>query len=157
MLSGNVRPPVPLLTELDARELLSAPLLALCSDHGPTRVGKALGGLDEKTIRNARDEKSTLSLESAANLLALDPLALDGFLNHFNRRSVPSEATCDTDILPAMTGAIHKLVVASSPSSPGGASISTCELLASKNEIRVAYEALGALMTRIERIERAAA
>ena len=33
-----VRPPVALLTEEDAREILSRPLRALCSDHGPTRV-----------------------------------------------------------------------------------------------------------------------
>lgn len=155
MTDAIVRPPVALLTEEDAREILSGPLRKLCSDLGPTRVGKALGGIDEKTVRNARDEKSTLCLDTAANLLALDPHALDGFLSHFGRRSVPSGAVCDTDALPAMTGAVHKLVVAASPHSPGGVALSRDELLGSRAEIRSAFDALGALLSRIERLEAA--
>src|SRR3546814_7925958 len=83
----------------------------VCSSdlHGPTRVAGSVG-CDEKTIRNARDEKSTLRLDFASNLLALDGRALDPILNHYGRRSVPVDATCDTDALPAMTGAVHKLV-----------------------------------------------
>ncbi len=128
-----VRPPVALLTEEDAREILSRPLRALCSDHGPTRVAKALGGIDEKTVRNARDERSTLCLDTAANLLSLDPHALDGFLAHYGRRSVPADAICDTDALPAMTGAVHKLVVAAASSSEGGAALTRTELLEAKD------------------------
>jgi hypothetical protein len=149
-----VRPPVALLTELDARELLAKPLLSLCSDHGPTRVGKALGGVNEKTVRDARDEKSTLSLDTAVNLLSLDPHALDGFLGHFGRRSVPADAVCSTDALPAMTGAVHKLVLASAPTSVDGQALSKCELLGAKAEIRQAFDALATLLTRIDRIER---
>jgi hypothetical protein len=157
MSSGNVLPSAPLLTELDARDLLARPLLAACSELGPTRVAKALGGLDEKTIRNARDEKSTLSLESAANLLSLDGCALEGFLRHFGRRSVPIDAVCNTDALPAMTGAVHKLVLASSPASPAGAGLTREELLDAKQEVRAAFDALGGLLNRIEQWERGAA
>lgn len=88
MHRSNVLPACLPLTELDAREILARPLLKVCSDHGPTRVGKTIG-CDEKTVRNARDEKSTLSLDSAANLLLLDGTALDGILEHFGRVSVP--------------------------------------------------------------------
>lgn len=152
-----VRPPVALLTEDDARELLAKPLRRLCQEHGPTRVAKALGGVDEKTVRNARDEKSTLCLDTAANLLSLDPTALDGFLSHFGRRSVPSDAICTSDPLPAMTGAVHKLVLAASPTSPGGTALSREELLDARHEIRSAFDALGSLLSRIDRHERGAA
>jgi len=151
MMPGNVRPPVALLTDEDARELLARPLLSLCQEHGPTRVGKALGGVDEKTIRNARDEKSLLGVDTAANMLALDPYALDGLLNHFGRRSVAIEAKCEGDALPSLTGAVHRLVTAASPASPGGAGITDCELLGAEGEVRAAYDALGALLHRIER------
>ncbi len=153
----TVRPPVALLTEDDARELLAKPLRALCQEHGPTRVAKALGGVDEKTVRNARDEKSTLCLDTAANLLSLDPHALDGFLAHFDRRSVPKGSLCDTDALPAMTGAVHKLVIATAAGSDGGVAITRAELLDAKSDIRTAFDALGALLSRIEHFERSAA
>src|SRR3546814_4868449 len=77
---SNVRPPIVPLTEYDARELLSKPLVDLCAEHGPTRVAGSVG-CDEKTIRNARDEKSTLRLDFASNPLALDGRALDPILN----------------------------------------------------------------------------
>jgi hypothetical protein len=93
---GNVPPPIVPLTELDARELIAKPLLSACSEYGPTRVATAIG-CDEKTVRNARDEKSTLRLDLAFNLLALDGSALDGVLSHFQRRSAPFGAVCDTD------------------------------------------------------------
>lgn len=131
-MSTLVRPPVALLTEEDAREILARPLRKLCADHGPTRVAKALGGVDEKTVRNARDERSTLCLDTAANLLSLDPCALDGFLGHYGRRSVPADAICDVDALPAMTGAVHKLVVAVATTSDGGAALTKNELLEAK-------------------------
>ena len=156
-MTSNVLPPVALLTEDDAREILARPLRALCQLHGPTRVAKQLGGVDEKTIRNARDERSTLCLDTAANLLSLDPHALDGFLAHYGRRSVPADSICDTDALPAMTGAVHKLVVAASPTSPGGAALTRCELLGAEDEVRSAFDALGALLSRIDRLKQGAA
>jgi hypothetical protein len=98
-----------------------------------------------------------LCLDTAANLLSLDPNALDGFLGHFGRRSVPDDATCDTDALPAMTGAVHKLVVAAATSSDGGASLTRRELLEAKPDIRAAFDALGVLLNRIDRFERGVA
>src|SRR3546814_13423903 len=47
---SNVRPPIVPLTEYDARELLSKPLVDLCAEHGPTRVAGSVG-CDEKTIQ----------------------------------------------------------------------------------------------------------
>lgn len=149
----NVLPSVIPLTVEDAREILAKPLLALCSQHGPTRVGAAIGGADDGTVRDARDEKSSLGLHYAANLLALDGTAFDGFLARVGRRSVPVDAVCSTDALPAMTGAVHKLVSATHPNSIDGIKLSRCELLNSEDELRHAFDAIGSLLGRIDRIK----
>lgn len=96
MIDRNVRPNGMPMTETDARELLAKSLLRVCADHGPTRVG-AIIGCDEKTVRNARDETTTLKLDTALNLLAIDGEALEPFLERFGRRSVPAGSVCDTD------------------------------------------------------------
>ncbi|SES08189.1 hypothetical protein [Sphingobium sp. YR768] len=153
MQRSNVLPPAIPLTVEDAREILSHPLLALCSEYGPTAVARAIGVREDKTVRDARDEKASLSLHSAANLLLLDGAALDGFLARVGRRSVPVDATCSTDALPSMTGAVHKLVTATSPSSPGGSVLTHFELLDSEAELRQAFDAIGALLIRIDRIK----
>lgn len=145
---SNVVPSVVPFTDDDVREIIRGVLLPLCSDMGPTRVAATLTGVEERTIRRARDEQTTLCLDTAANLLRLDPLALDGFLARVGRRSVPMHAVCDTDALPALTGAVHKLVVAASPTSDEGQKLSDRELLDSEPEIRAAYDALDALLTK---------
>src|SRR3546814_1130995 len=50
------------------------------------------------------------------------------------RRSVPVDATCDTDALPAMTGAVHKLVSSIAPHSDEGVNLSRRELLDAKDD-----------------------
>lgn len=153
-MSEPVRPPVIPFTDDDVREITRNVLLPLCSDLGPTKVARALGGVDEKTIRRARDEQTTLCMDTMANLLRLDPLAFDGFLSRVGRRSVPMHAVCDTDALPALTGAVHKLVVASSESSDGGKKITDREMLDAEHEIREAYDALDCLLTKISDLRR---
>ena len=97
---NNVLPPVLAITEEDAREDLSRTLLRLCSEHGPKKVAKN-AGCDEKTIRNARDEKSTLRIDSVFNLLLMDETALDPLLARFGRRTTAVEAvTLDVAEIP---------------------------------------------------------
>src|SRR3546814_7213639 len=107
----------------------------VCSSDLPTRVAGSVG-CDEKTIRNARDEKSTLRLDFAYNLLALDGRALDPILNHYGRRSVPVDATCDTDALPAMTGAVHKLASSIASHSDKGLNLSRRDMLERQEDLR---------------------
>src|SRR3546814_19112267 len=59
-----------------------------------------------------------------------------------------------TDALPAMTGAVHKLVSSIAPHSDEGVNLSRRELLDAKDDLRAAYDAIGALLTRIEASER---
>src|SRR3546814_5658012 len=92
----------------------------------------------------------------ASNLLALDGRALDPILTHYGRRSVPVDATCATDALPAMTGAVHKLVSTIAPHSDEGVNLSRRQLLVPKNYLGAGYDAIGALLTRIEASERGA-
>lgn len=150
MMPTHVRPPVPHFTDADVREIIREVLLPLCSDMGPTRLAATVGDVDEKTLRRARDEQTTLCLDTVANLLKVDEHALDGFLARAGRRSVPIGAVCDTDALPAMTGAVHKLVVAASPTSPDGVALSRSELFDADRDIREAFDALGGLLSRID-------
>jgi hypothetical protein len=85
------------LTEEDARRALSFGLLRLTSEHGPSRVGLE-AGCDEKTIRNARDQKSTLRLDLALNLLALEPTALDELFAAIGFRLAPLHSSSANDL-----------------------------------------------------------
>src|SRR3546814_13391410 len=68
------------------------------------------------TIGNARNRNGKLSAHTLLNLLSVDPLALESLLAHFDRRSVPITAKCDTAALPSTAGAVHKLAVVTSRS-----------------------------------------
>ncbi len=73
---SNVRPSFSRLTDADARGKLALGLIRACHDYGPSRVALEIG-CDEKTVRRARDEDSTLGLACTFNLLDIDPTALD--------------------------------------------------------------------------------
>ncbi len=106
------------------------------------------------TVGNARNQNGQLAGRTLFNLLRVDPLALEGFLHHFGRRSVPIEAKCDTDELVSTAGAVHKLAAVKCPSSPGGAAITDGECLEIEPSIDEAIEALSALKVRCEAIRR---
>jgi hypothetical protein len=145
---STVRPPAMALTDFDARELLAKPLLALCSEHGPTRVGKAIG-CDEKTVRKARDEQSTLSLDSALNLLLLDGTAFDAILDRLaGRRSVPIGALCDTDDR-ATESSVLKAALALSIALSDDDEISAAEVRDNRETIEDAIAALTGLLGKL--------
>lgn len=148
---SNVRPPIVPLTELDARELLAKPLLRLCSQHGPSRVGAAIGGVNEKTIRKARDEQSTLMLHSAANLLLLDGGALDPILNQFGRRSVPIDATCNTDADRTRQSKVLAAALALSVALEDDGEVTPEEVRRNRAAIEAARDALDQLLAKLVR------
>jgi hypothetical protein len=146
MHGRNVRPRVLPLTELDARELLAKPLLAACSEHGPTRVGAALG-CNEKTVRDARDEKSSLSFYLAANLLAIDETALDTVLAHFGRVSMPiGDGTDQHDR--TRESHVLKAALALSVALADDDTITPDEVRAHRSTIEAARDALDELLRR---------
>lgn len=83
----SVPPPVRPLTEDDYRHLVAEGLLRPTHDQGPTRVGLTIG-CDEKTVRGARDKRSTLRGDLQWNLLLVDEHALDPLAARFRKRLV---------------------------------------------------------------------
>lgn len=114
-------------------------------------------GCSAATVGNARNRNGKLSAHTLFNLLAVDPLALESLLGHFDRRSVPIVAKCDTDALPSTAGAVHKLAVVTAEASPGGKTITDNEALECEPEIDAAMEALASLKARCIAIRKARA
>lgn len=114
-------------------------------------------GCSAATVGNARNRNGKLSGHTLLNLLSVDPLALEGLLAHFDRRSVPITAKCDTDVLPSTAGAVHKLAVVTAEASPGGKTITDNEALECEPEIDAAMEALAGLKARCTAIRKARA
>lgn len=109
------------------------------------------------TVGNARNQSGKLQGHTLFNLVAVDPMALEGLLAHFGRRSVPIEAKCDTDELISTSGAVHKLASVKCPSSPGGSTVTDDECLDIEVEIDAALEALSAIKSRCNAIRAARA
>lgn len=95
--SAPVRPSPQRLTEQEARQSLASSLLRLTSALGPTRVGLE-AGCDEKTIRKARDQQSTLRIDLAFNLLTIDPTALNELAGRYGFKLVPITAQGANDL-----------------------------------------------------------
>lgn len=132
-MSGvHVRPINRKLTDADARHLLADGLLRSCHAHGPSRVAVETG-CDEKTIRRARDEQSTLGLACSWNLLDIDEHALDALAAAKGVMLVPL-VTEGRDIIPAAGAAIHRIGQNRSANSPSGPLEDDNELIASEPE-----------------------
>lgn len=97
MHNKRVRPSGRKLTDTDARHLLASGLLRACHEYGPSRVALE-SGCDEKTIRRARDEESTLGLACTFNLLDVDPTALDALAAAKGVAIIPLEIDFDEDM-----------------------------------------------------------
>lgn len=132
MHGNRVRPNVQKLTDADARHLLADGLLRVCHKLGPSRVALETG-CDEKTIRRARDEESTLNLACAWNLLDADPHALDAIAAAKGVMLVPLAAKAG-DIIPAAGAIVHRIGLSRSPESPGGIVETDAELISSEAE-----------------------
>jgi hypothetical protein len=129
---NQVRPNRQKLTDEDARHLLADGLLRICHKHGPSKVSVE-AGCDEKTIRRARDEESTLNLACSWNLLDIDPHALDALAAAKGVMLVPLMAS-GTDVIPAAGAAIHCIGKNRSTGSANGHIETDAELIASEDE-----------------------
>lgn len=130
--NNHVRPCSRKLTDADARHLLADGLLRSCHEHGPSRVAVE-AGCDEKTIRRARDEDSTLGLACTVNLLDIDSHALDALLAAKGVMLVPLTATAP-DIVAAAGATLHRIGQARSANSEGGSKETDRELIAMEAE-----------------------
>ncbi len=136
MSDSNVRPHSRKLTDADARHLLADGLLRACHANGPSRVALE-AGCDEKTIRRARDEDSTLGLACAFNLLDIDVHALDALLAAKGMILAPlavAQSGGTIDVIPAAGAAIHRIGMNRTPQSHGGMAETDLELIQSEPE-----------------------
>jgi hypothetical protein len=92
MTAGSVSPISTRLTDADYRRLVAATVGRLCLVHGKDRLALE-AGCDERTMRHARDERTSLSAASLFNMLALDASALDELASHFGLKLVALEAS----------------------------------------------------------------
>jgi hypothetical protein len=148
-MGGTVRPNVSRLTDADARHLLADGLIRTCHlAGGPSRVGLEIG-CDEKTVRRARDEESTLGLACAWNLLDVNEHALDSLAAAKGFRLARLSSVEAPDVIAAGGAVIHKIAVARQRNSPGGTRETDDELIAAEGDLAQLEEAASALRARI--------
>lgn len=148
----KVQPP----TDREARRIIAEPMLRLSFAAGIDSLARDLG-VNEKTVRRARDEETTLNAGTVFALFWRDRGFRETLLSYVNERPVPVNATCDTDVLASTAGAVHKIALATAENSPGGKAITDCEALECEPEIDAAMEALSALKARCIAIRKARA
>ncbi len=144
MASKHVRPPVSRLTDTDARHHLAAGLIRVCHEHGPSRIALETG-CDEKTIRRARDEQSTLGLACVVNLAAFDPSALSDLFGAIGLKLValdPGEVNRST------ASSITKLLLELSVALEDG-KVDGRELAAMRSAIDEASAAIDSMRARL--------
>lgn len=144
-------------TDAEVRRLVAEPMLRLSYADGIDATAVTLG-VNEKTVRRARDEESTIAATTLIALFRRDRAFREALLAHVGERPVPLEATCDSDAIVTTSAAIHSIASARSPLSDGGAVITDRECLAMEAELDAAANSIAAIKARIIRIklERAA-
>lgn len=153
MLRCNVMLPMSLPTQKLLRAAVAKIIrrVQLEQDLTDDDLADALG-ISVGTVRNARNELADLNAATIARIGArFGAETLDPYAALYGARNVPLDAG-DADALPSLSGAVHRLAVAQSPGSPGGASILHDELLGMLPELREAQRAINALICRAERI-----
>jgi transcriptional regulator with XRE-family HTH domain len=150
---NNVLLPCPLPTQKELRDAVSKIISRAQAEHSLTddemadEIGVSIG-----TVRNARNKQADLNATTIARIGAkFGAEALDPYSALYGARNVPLDAA-DTDALPSLAGAVHRLAVAQSPTSPGGAGLLHTELLDMLPALRDAQAALNSLICRAERI-----
>lgn len=135
MADNHVRPNVQKVTDDDVQKLVSHGMITgECQRLGPSRVAAIAGGMDEKTVRRARDRRTTLGVANTLNLLDADDHVLDALLAAKGKMLVPLFTSAASDVIPTAGAAIHRIGSNRSPGSPGGTVETDAELLASEAE-----------------------
>jgi hypothetical protein len=150
---NNVLLPLALPTQGDLRDAVSKIVRRVQLDHDLTddELARKLT-ISVGTVRNARNKACDLNALTIATIGAKFGVeTVDPYSKLYAGRNVPLDAG-ETDALPSLTSAVHRLAVAQSPSSRGGARLLHDELLAMLPELRGAQVAINALICRAERI-----
>ncbi len=144
MKRDHVRPNRSRLTDSDARHHLAAGLIRVCHEHGPSRIALETG-CDEKTIRRARDEQSTLGLACVVNLAAFDPAALNDLFGAIGLKLVALDGG---EVNRSTASSITKLLLELSVALEDGR-VDDRELSAMRSAIDEAGNAIDAMRARL--------
>lgn len=144
----NVSPKIERISESLAKDLIARAVTSVRAKNGdkPGELAEKIG-CEESTIKNAERGDNLMRANFLFNLLAVDPLALEGLLHHFDRRSVPITAKCNTDALAPTAAAVHKIALAQADGA-----ITDRECLDIEPELDAAIEALSTLKERCHAI-----
>lgn len=141
---------------LEAVHRVIACILAQRPGRTLTDIAEAID-VERKTVSNAFDKRHRLSQQFLSRLgLAFGLECLNPIAELWGGRLVHLEADDTLDALPSTTAAVHRLAVAKSGNSPGGASITHTELLAIEPDLDAAISALAALKERCTKLRSAA-
>ena len=153
MQRNNVLLPLSMPTQSSLRRAVAGIIRSVQLDHTLTDEEMADEiGCSAGTIGNARNEKSDLNAATLARIgHRYGVERLDPYAALYGARNVPIQAE-DADALPSLAGAVHRLAVAQSPTSPGGPTLIHTELLDMLPDLRAAQVAINALICRAERI-----
>lgn len=134
MVNNHVRPINRKLTDTDIRNLISdAMVTGECHALGPAKVAAAAGGVDEKTIRRARDREHTPHAATIFNLLDADPHILDAILAAKGFMLTPLMDSAP-DIISSAGAAIHRIGMNRCERSDGGTAETDRELILTEAE-----------------------
>lgn len=141
---------------LDAVHQVIGCILAQKAGRTLTDIAEAIN-VERKTISNAFDKRHRLSQVFLNRLgQAFGPECLNPVAELCGGRMVRLDGDQKFDPLPSTTAAVHRLAVAKSDASPGGATITHTELLALEPELDDAISALAALKERCTQLRSAA-
>lgn len=153
---SNVCPVRIVPTDAEVRRMVAEPMLRLSYNRGIDAVAVELG-VNEKTVRRARDEEGTVHATTLVALFRADRPFREVMLSAVGERPVPLEAVCDSDAMITTSAAVHSIAAARSPMSKGGTTETACELLGMEDEIDAAMRSLSAMKARILKIKLARA
>jgi len=158
MQRSNVLLPMALPTRNDLRAALAQIVRSVQAQHSLTDEALADAiGVSTGTIANVRNERTDLNQESIARIGAVfGPECLDPWSAKFGGRNVPREACDDRVTLRSVTGAVHKLAIATDEDSAAGRSVSHGELADMLPELKAAQRTINALLARAETLGMAA-
>lgn len=142
----RVLPSVLARTEADTRHALAYDIARLCHNHGPQRIGLTIG-CDEKTVRSARDEVSSLKLHNAFNLLVVDSGALDSVGALYGVAIVPLDTGQARDATASVARIVPRMVEADREDGD----FSMRDLFAMEADLRASHRATGAMLAKIDR------
>lgn len=149
MRDKHVCPKARLLTDDEYRKITAKVVFRLSYPTTCEAIGLALG-VNEKTIRRARNEETSLEGKTLMSMFWADREFREWMCAEVGERPVSMDAPSDgVSALPLAAGAVHRLAEATAINSDGGIAITEAELLRMEEDLARAHDSLGGLLTRI--------